>query len=95
MTKSEYVHNCIIFFFFLSFKSYAGRFADEDMLLVLRQKEIKTMNECQHPNVVRYLTSFISGDQLWMVMPLLEAGTRATGRLPSEMHFVFSPPFTS
>jgi serine/threonine-protein kinase OSR1/STK39 len=42
------------------------------------QKEIRTMKQLYHPNVVRNLCSFVAGHELWLVMPLLEVGSCAS-----------------
>ena len=39
------------------------------------RKEIAIMSTCQHKNVASCYVSFIEGSDLWLVMPILSAGS--------------------
>lgn len=39
------------------------------------RKEINIMSSCLHKNLCRYYVSFMDDSDLWMVMPLLGAGS--------------------
>ena len=41
------------------------------------RKEINIMSSCKHPNVIAYFVSFTDDADLWLVMPLLGAGSVA------------------
>jgi len=38
-------------------------------------KEIATLSLLDHPNIVKLFASFLHGDELWMVMPLISGGS--------------------
>uniref|UniRef100_A0A0G4HXM9 Protein kinase domain-containing protein n=1 Tax=Chromera velia CCMP2878 TaxID=1169474 RepID=A0A0G4HXM9_9ALVE len=48
-------------------------FADSSMEEIRR--ELVTMRNCDHPNVIRYFVAIIVKHQLWLVMPLLAGGS--------------------
>ena len=39
------------------------------------RKEINIMSSCKHDNVINYYVSFIDEKDLWLIMPLLGAGS--------------------
>jgi len=39
------------------------------------RKEIQIMSKLNHTNVMNYYVSFLSDRELWLVMPLIEAGS--------------------
>ena len=41
------------------------------------RKEIQIMSSCRHENVISYYVSFTDCSDLWLVMPLLGAGSVA------------------
>lgn len=47
----------------------------EDTSMDEMRKEIAVMSTCKHKNVVSCLVSFIEGTDLWLVMPILSAGS--------------------
>jgi serine/threonine protein kinase len=47
----------------------------EDNSIDDMRKEIAVMSTCKHKNVVSCLVSFIEGTDLWLLMPILSAGS--------------------
>ena len=47
----------------------------EDNSIDEMRKEIAIMSTCHHKNVVSAHVSFIEGTDLWLVMPILSAGS--------------------
>lgn len=41
------------------------------------RREIQIMSSCRHKNVISYYVSFVDDSDLWLVMPLLGAGSVA------------------
>lgn len=53
----------------LAVKIYELDKCQEELELI--QHEISTVRKLRHPNIIHYLTSFITEQQLWIIMPLM------------------------
>lgn len=68
--KSSPRHNEQVAIKIIPLDSFTRDHTREDL-----NKVIQTVGKCNHPNILKYHTSFVSEKDLYIVMPLMQAGS--------------------